>query len=376
MSSKRQVKGIVILKEFTIFIFIASALMFLVLFTIKINSGEKSDIVKFVDFNDVGSLEKGDRVYLNGMEMGVVKEINVSPDNPQKIRVKFFLTNDLEFYEDHEVRVQTLSAMGFSSLAISQGDHTKKVYPGDVLRGTDSIDLFEKVAGIKSGAKEIQEHFNLIQSKFANENNSLNKITDKENGILNQVAKSKEKLDANSDKIDNLKKSFEELKDDFEKELDFFESVQDDLSASRKSIDETGETVKALLEKFKEGNNDISKLMTDKSLQNNFNDIKGNFESFAKSYENKDSSLYKMMNDEALIDKFKSAQNIYNTTSETFSEIEDKIKNGNGTLALWLKDREIANDIKRTIGEMRDSIFQFQLYTPVQTLDSFVFDAL
>lgn len=103
-----------------------------------VSSGEKikGGYIVTARFDDVSGLSSGSDVKLNGIKVGIIK--NLSLDKNYQAKVDLLLKDNIEIPSDSSVSVTTDGLMGNKFIAISAGFSKEKLKPGDEIELTRS----------------------------------------------------------------------------------------------------------------------------------------------------------------------------------------------------------------------------------------------
>lgn len=109
------------------------------------SSGEKikEGYVLIARFDDVSGLSSGSDVKLNGIKVGIIK--NLTLDENYQARVELLLKDTVKIPADSSVSVTTDGLMGNKFVAISAGFSSEKLKPGDEIELTRSSINLEKL---------------------------------------------------------------------------------------------------------------------------------------------------------------------------------------------------------------------------------------
>jgi len=110
-----------------------------------LSSGEKikGGYVVIARFDDVSGLSSGSDVKLNGIKVGIIK--NLSLDKNYQAKVELLLKDNIEIPSDSSVSVTTDGLMGNKFISISAGFAKEKLKPGDEIELTRSSVNLEKL---------------------------------------------------------------------------------------------------------------------------------------------------------------------------------------------------------------------------------------
>ncbi len=132
-----------------IFTISAAALLAIVLFVfggLRLWGGRESYTITFE--GSVMGLQQGAQVYLNGIRVGSVSDIEVAPDDLRKVRVQIKVKGDTPIHEDTRAMLQMAGITGLKVIDLRDGSSTSpRLPPGSTIaQGQTTLDKLEKQA--------------------------------------------------------------------------------------------------------------------------------------------------------------------------------------------------------------------------------------
>lgn len=132
---------------------VVGAFMFLILIvmltlTLVISQNRFFEPVYFLDvqFENIGGLRTGEPVFMRGVQIGTVNEINV-PRNGRGVDVKLRLTRPVELHTDYRFVIEPSSMLGGMRLNVDEGSESQPLLPEAEyarLRGQPVSNLLEE----------------------------------------------------------------------------------------------------------------------------------------------------------------------------------------------------------------------------------------
>lgn len=101
----------------------------------------------YVEYANTQGLNRGDRVVLSGVQVGVVQKQELIGEHKDKVRVSFDLDNNIEVPKDSYVILATSDLFGSRVLELRLGRNPTLAEDGSTLQDSVSTGLLEKVEG-------------------------------------------------------------------------------------------------------------------------------------------------------------------------------------------------------------------------------------
>ncbi len=123
-----------------------------------VSSGEKmkGGYTLIARFDDVSGLSAGSDVKLNGIKVGIIK--NLSLDKNYQAKVELLLKDEVKIPSDSSVSVTTDGLMGNKFIAVSAGFSKEKLKAGDEIELTrSSVNLEKLIDKFAIGSSSSQE---------------------------------------------------------------------------------------------------------------------------------------------------------------------------------------------------------------------------
>jgi len=372
--------------EFFTGVFFLFAVGILIYFTALVNGKDllrdRKSFKRNVRFESIGMLQHGDKVFVLGMKVGVVKKVEISKDYSH-LNVTLDLDRDVPLHKGYEVIIKSSSVFGGSIVYIKPGNpETEPIAPGTLLKGRAPIDLMneaaELVARLREDEKKISELF-------------------EEGGALDDISAAAESFKTGAGQFSTL----------------MTEAVSGDGSVAKMIHDPTlyndavalVSDAKTIVANVKSGKGSIGKLMNDDAAYNDFAATLSNLNESTSKVAAGKGTLGMIINDEG---------KLYGTVNETFSSITSvadsinqskgtlgmivndggklytsldtslgaiadvavDIKESKGTLGLLIRDDSLYKEAKATVEQVKGAVEDFREQAPVATFGSMLFGAL
>lgn len=305
-----------------------------------------------VEFANVTGLLKGDKVYLQGVDIGRVKKLEIQR---QKVLVTLTLKHPLKLHEGYRIAVEASSVLGGRYVGINEGPIERPEIPaGTPVIGTQPIDFIgeasEAVRSIRSSLEKGGILHNLEQTLVDITNVTADIRAGR--GSLGKLIKSDEAYDkliaietniiAITEKVNNGQGTIGKLLND--------DSVYTNLLA--------------IAERIEKGQGTIGKLINDDSAYTNLLAISENLREVSDRLANGQGTLGKLLstNDTLHAELYGAVSNI--------NAVASNIAGGKGSLGKLVNNDELYNEVRSLIGEVRAAIDDLRETTPVATFSS------
>lgn len=276
-------------------------------------------------FEDVTGLIRGDKVYVQGVDVGRVGDMTIQRDG---VVVGITLKYQLDLREDYEISVQSSSVLGGKYIAIKQGTDTlPKVDETTLLRGVAPVDFITEASGAVVAIREALEEGGILANLEASMAN-VRKLTDD--------------LASGQGTIGKL------LTDD---------TMYHDLEAITASI-------KSLTASLESGEGTIGKLMKDETVYENFKTISGDLADITGRLAAGEGTMGRLLS---------SDDTLYNDLAaavKSLSDITGKVGSGEGTLGKLMTDDQLYNELMSALEEVRAMVDDIRETSPFTTFGS------
>ena len=161
-----------------LFVAIASALLVIVLVTFAgMRFWEGRDNYRIVFTGSVMGLEKGARVYMNGMRVGAVDDIGVAKDDIRNVEVTIAVKEGTPIHANTRAMLQHAGITGLKVIDLRDGTvDTPRLPPGSTIAQGETL------------LDRLQEHAETLASQSAELMTRANKVMEKMEGIDEVVA--------------------------------------------------------------------------------------------------------------------------------------------------------------------------------------------
>ncbi|MCS6837976.1 MAG: MlaD family protein [Bdellovibrionaceae bacterium] len=204
----------------------------------------------FTQLYQVQGIGPGSQVALNGMTIGNVERVEISPENIQQVKV--LMKIDQKFLnripKDSSIELKTQGALGDKYLQIRPGTSLETLKPGDFIQARHSKDLLDLIS---EKGEEAQNLFQLITEAV-----TLIKHINQQDKITNIL----ENTEIASREIRKLSQELRELIQSFKQQ-------------ERQEIQTTLKNLARITEKIEKGHGTLGALINDPSLHHSLKKI-------------------------------------------------------------------------------------------------------
>jgi len=231
-------------------------------------------------YKNVGGLQTGTQVSINGFSVGKVNDIQFKDDTGDLI-VTFSVSSTFQFSENSKAELYDTGIIGGKGIQIKPVfDGAPMAQSGDTLVTNTRPGLTElvqqkltplqlKVEGAVSNADSLLMNVNDVLDDKTKKNlrESIQGLTSLLNSFQKSAATLNELLDSNKMHIDSSLSNINTLTSNFAKLSDSL--AANNLSTTIKSLESTIKNLDALLGKMEKGEGTLGKLMNNEELYNN-----------------------------------------------------------------------------------------------------------
>ncbi|MEO0311883.1 MAG: hypothetical protein RIQ89_1540 [Bacteroidota bacterium] len=249
-----------------------------------------SDDIVYAIYPKVDGLAPSNIVSINGLKIGLIKNIKLLPDHSGNILVSMHIKSDYHIPKNSTAEIYSTDILGTKGIRIVMGDTTAELISGDTLTAVIAQDLFaqvsKEVAPVKAKAEsllssmdsvlliirevfntqtkeQLKKSFNSISSSLQNME-SITASLEKEMSndgklktILDNLASITNNFKKNNDAITHLIENFSSISDTLVRA-----NISQTLAHTSKTLEET----QTLLSKVNKGEGNLGLLANDEKL--------------------------------------------------------------------------------------------------------------
>ena len=259
------------------------------------------------EIKDIRGLRKGAPVWISGIEVGSVKNIDLNPEHGTLVEMLINKGAAKFIRKDSKASVLTMGLLGDKYIEISDGSaQAEPIKPGDMIQGTTQL--------------EIQDIVNASSE-------SIQKVT----GFMDKFGSFIEKIEKGEGTIAK-----------FLTDPSIYNNLRD-----------TTKTLSMILKDFKESEGTMKLLMKDPSLYNKLLSTTSSLEEFSRKLNKGQGTLKRLAEDPQLYENL-------DTASKQLSLILKRIDSGEGVAGSLVKDKELDREMKDTLTELKTSVTEFK----------------
>jgi phospholipid/cholesterol/gamma-HCH transport system substrate-binding protein len=259
------------------------------------------------EIKDIRGLRKGAPVWISGIEVGSVKNIDLNPEHGTLVAMLINKGAAKFIKKDSKASVLTMGLLGDKYIEISDGSaQAEPIKPGDMIQGTTQL--------------EIQDIVNASSE-------SIQKVT----GFMDKFGSFIEKIEKGEGTIAK-----------FLTDPSIYNNLRD-----------TTKTLSMILKDFKESEGSMKLLMKDPSLYNKLLSTTSSLEEFSRKLNKGQGTLKRLAEDPQLYENL-------DTASKQLSLILKRIDSGEGVAGSLVKDKELDREMKDTLTELKTSVTEFK----------------
>ena len=305
-----------------------------------------------VRFETVTGLTKGDKVYLQGVDIGRVKEMEI---DGKHVIVRLTLQRQLNLREGYRISVEPSSVLGGRFVNVDEGPATNAVIKsGVMIEGIKPIDFIRELSeGVKSIRSALEEGGILsnLKQTMSDVTNITADIRDGK-GTLGKLITSDEAYN----KLDAIETNL----------VAITAKIDHGDGTLAKLINENSvyTNLDAIAHKINDGQGTIGKLVNDDSMYTNLQAIASNLKEVSDNIAAGRGTIGKL---------FSTNETMYADLSGAVSNINaiaQNMKDGKGTLGKLMTDDKVYDDVHSLIGEIRAAVDDLRETSPVASFSS------
>jgi phospholipid/cholesterol/gamma-HCH transport system substrate-binding protein len=227
----------------------------------------------YVRFNDVGGLIGGDPIFVNGVERGKVKKVDLKANT---VVVEMAMREGVVVPNDSQVSLQAVGIMGERNVTIVRGKSPHAIAEGDTINGVLLMGLGEVMGKAGDIIAEVESTLNDLRevTQALNANNKLKDGIDDFAATGKNLRTMTEQNSAHLNRtMDNLDKSTAQLTRlldthyaDIDSSLTAFGKAGREVQNTVVHLTEISDNLKQISTNLKDGKGSAGRLLTDQTL--------------------------------------------------------------------------------------------------------------
>ena len=361
--------------------FFLVALVVLGWFTFRIeNLGEAFAKTKTLTahFTHAASLQSGDGVFVAGLRVGEIESLRLVDDG---VLVTMRVKADAPVRESSEAVAAWGGLLGNRFVDISLGDPADPLLPdGAEVRTRPSIEIEMVLRKVDEAAGQLS---GMLQS--ANVGPNLSKLIENllaisddirgQKGTMGKLVGSSELHDKAVAIADDLKSTAENLNKLVADNDERIGSILEDLEQAAPEARDAFAGIKRLTEQAENGKGILPALLNDEQMYNDLKDALarlnsslGRVDELTASIREGDGLMGKLISDKQL------AQDVADAVA-SLKNVAERLDKGDNTLAKLTRDKDMYEDVKKTLDDAREMLRSAKEQLPVGTFASVILSA-
>jgi phospholipid/cholesterol/gamma-HCH transport system substrate-binding protein len=241
-------------------------------------------------FTNVTSLKKSDRVFVNGLQVGIITNISFeNNEQPDKIKVQFSVKNDIKIPKNSLVEIFSVSLMGNKGLKINFGNSSEIAKNGSSLIGINEkgiLDgLSENMGPLADNSTELIGNVNTLFDRNEKEylyitiyqlNMTLASMQKMMESMNMMVINNQRSIQGTLTNVDKITGAMAQKQNDIQLIISNTRELtqqmkQADISKSLNQLNKNMDELSILMNDVNKGKGSLGKLMKDEELYNKLN---------------------------------------------------------------------------------------------------------
>ena len=303
-------------------------------------------------FQSANGLHAGAAVLLDGVTIGNVSAVQLSPEAEANKAVEATLRLDRRYHDmirtNAKVSIGTVGLLGDQQIELTRGTTDNPPLPDDgTIQGTEVGDIKK----IITGTNDLVANFGDLSDEIVGLTKKLNRGEGTIGALLNDRGLYN-KFDAAALEAHNLVKDMRSGNGTVGR-LMSDDSLYRSAQARIDRLESTMNKVDATIDKINNGNGTIAKFLNDPALFNNATQLIAKFGIFADRIERGEGTLGKLSKDETLYANM-------TTTVNRVDKLVTSVENGEGTVGKLMKDSTLYNSLTQTSSEVQKLMYDFR----------------
>lgn len=250
-------------------------------------------------YPSVEGLVQSNPVFMNGLRIGIVNDIDFMPDNSGRLLVQLLIDNDVFISKNSVARIFNADLIGTKAMRIELGDNPQSAENGDTLLAMMEFSLTQQLSKEAGPLKEKTERLivsidstvTMIRQLFdpATKNNLRSGI----NHLSNSLASFDKLTDANGrltvmvNNMASITSNLKENNEQISKIINNLESISDSLAKAQfasaiANADRVLAESNAIMQKINSGQGSLGLLVNDQTLYNNLSTVSKDLDELVK----------------------------------------------------------------------------------------------
>jgi len=286
------------------------------------------------EIQDVKGLRKGAPVWLSGVEVGSVKEIDLNPAYGTVVTLAINKDSVPFLKKDAHASVLTMGLLGDKYVELSAGSpQAGQIKPGDLIPGVAQIELKDVMATSAASIDKLTDFLRKLDhlvTKLDQGKGTIAKFIS-DPALYDNLKEASLTLSLVAKNIRDSRGTMGLLIED--------PSLYNKMLAATSSVEEFGKRLNA-------SSGTLTKLLEDPSLYDRVSGAASSLEEFSKKLTNGSGTLKRLSEDPALYENL-------NRASVQLSSVLERIDKGEGVAGSLVRDKELDEELKEAVAEIR-----------------------
>ena len=303
-----------------------------------------SSLLIYAKYDNVDQLAISSPVLINGLQIGVVNDLYLNPDDPESVIALLDIDKGIKIHKEAVAEIKSVSLMGGMGVQISNNKPCN---------GDDCIKSGEYIEGRTLGllqamipAGDLNNYLDIVGDNIGPMLDTINDRLGRESND-NMIGKIMQDLESS---MANLKTATNQL--------------NTLLANSSGKLDATLNNAASITGNLKDSNEKISTMLDNfATLSGNLKDVK-----FKETFDNANTMLGSA--DEAVV-KLQTTLDKADAALSEFGALAKNINEGDGTISMLMKDEEFAEKLNKTVGNLDALLIDFKerpyIYMPLKS---------
>ena len=242
----------------------------------------------YTTYDDVGGMSRGSTVYVNGLKVGSVRELNYKIE-VDSIEVVMSITEPIPIPVGSKAMLAAPGIIGSPVIEIQRSNNNEILPWGSRLEGTKEAGLMDSFSGLADSGPAVVDSVKLMIDMV---NKNLRKADAIEESDIKETVKNfkataseirlllegrKAQIDSLMNATNNTMSNISELSDsstaDVESLIENLEKFSSELDVLSQNLQESTESMNSILRKMDEGEGTMGLMLNDPSLYNNLDSL-------------------------------------------------------------------------------------------------------
>lgn len=362
------------LQEIITGLFVVAVVALLGFFTIVISGVDilrgHRNLQRLVRFENVGSLKVQDPVYVRGLKVGSVQDMELERN---AVLVTLSVSSDVEFHEDYAITIASTSVFGGGCIEIKEGTKGEPADPEVVLEGTSPTPIMEEVQELVGQLRKALNPEELAQT-LTNINTATSDIAI----VMGRIREGKGMIghlvsdeDASFNDLTATLANIRKVTDSLANGQGLLGKLLQEDNAVYADLQSSVANIRQVTDALANGEGLLGKLInSDDATYADLQATMANLRAITAKVNDPGNGIGRLLSsDSTLVSDLEA-------TASNLKSITAKLDNGEGTLGKLVSDDGIATELEATVKDVRQIIDNMRDTAPITTFTSLFFSGL